>query len=68
MWKGKGERLKEKRRKKGERVGDMGEAPLLSHACCRLFPAHTNSKLNTKAQLKNSQSFYMIITVIITGP
>jgi len=53
---------------KGERVGDMGEAPLLSHTHCRLFPARTNSKLNTKAQLKNSQSFYMIITVIITGP
>lgn len=31
-------------------------------------PAQSHSKLSTKPQFKNSQSFYMIITVIITGP
>ena len=41
--------------------------PVHTAGCSPHTPTQSYSKLNTKSQFKNSHSFYMIITVIITG-
>lgn len=66
-------RAVERSPKMGEGMGkkggkwDMG-SPTAAQCSPQAAPTQSHSKLNTKPQLKNSLSFYMIITVIITGP
>lgn len=53
----------------GKKGGKWGMViPMAAQGSPQAAPTHSHSKLSTKPQFKNSQSFYMIITVIITGP